>query len=663
MFLQPIEHPFRTFPQGSADGFALVVSRLHHRPATFQKDIFSKGWFTALVIIVFLALLLGTGVHSYAQEKVDVRSESADQFDQIDWKNQRLKYKIVPLSNPVYQFLDYLETTGKIEYLPQAKPYTKIVIMELLDEVTKRYWLEGFEKELITNYISDFTRETNGFQLHKQGTKTAFAVVGFGAETTVRAGLGNNGTVGTSLIGTPFIAGDLGDHFSFNASIGGAIERLAPDLFYQSYTKDGKVNFPHESVGYASLPYQFTYETLYPHVVRQNNDWNIVPNVNGDVNLAMIYYTEMCGSWLDDAVQVNVNNQRRAWGHDEHNLVLSSTARRFPGVEIKLEPASWLRYSLLTGSLFSSESLLGDNKSSIYGEDKGLIENLFSLHLLEYTPAKWLQISATATTIWWKRLELSYLMPMVFSHFSQLEVGDYDNNAMSIDVAFKIPEVGKAWFSVFNDEFSFSKSGPLLIMPRNRYAWQAGLKTGYVSNLIPGTITTLKYTRITPFVYTHYPEERINLWNYRPLDMTYTHDGANLGFYLPPNSGELNLTFVNMAIPDVVFTLDNKLIMHGTNDLASTNQYQIYGDVYRDQTGDVYQYPYMNFTQDGIYDWTVSSDFKFDWKVRFGDWLDYFRVVGSAGFAGTWWSVNESGVQSPGSRMLFCGSLGVVVDM
>ena len=56
--------------------------------------------------------------------------------------------------------------------------------------------------------------------------------------------------------------------------------------------------------------------------------------------------------------------------------------------------------------------------------------------------------------------------------------------------------------------------------------------------------------------------------------MTYTHDEFNLGFYLPPNSSELNLKLVNVAVPDLVLSLDNKLIIHGTNDLASANIYR-----------------------------------------------------------------------------------------
>lgn len=158
-----------------------------------------------------------------------------------------------------------------------------------------------------------------------------------------------------------------------------------------------------------------------------------------------------------------------------------------------------------------------------------------------------------------------------------------------------------------------------------------------------------------------------NRFTARPLDMTYMNDGFNLGFYLPPNSGELNWSLTNIAILNIILSLDNRLIMHGTNDLASINIYQIYGDIYRhqivDEGGDVYQYPLLNFTKDGIYDWTVSSEFKFDWRIRKSPLLYYYRIIGSLGFSRTWWESNNSEVVAPSPKTFLSGSLGFVVDI
>ena len=580
-----------------------------------------------------------------------------------DSKVLRLKNKVVPLNNPVYQLIEYFEAKGDLGFMPQAKPYTKVYIVNLLNSLSAKDNLSAKDKKIVNRYLSDFMEDTNGLTIYKQATKNTFALIGFSADASGRAGMGDNGTWSTSLIGEPFLSGDLGEHWTFTGGMGLAVERLTPDIFYQSYTRDKKVVFPNESVGYSYLPYQFNFETMWAHVLASGTEGEGKP-VKDELTAGMIYHTELNGSWLDGAVQVNVNNQRRAWGHDEDNLVLSSTARRFPGIELKIHPASWIRYSYLTGSLFSYANQRTSYKEGIYGYDLGQVQKMFSFQMLEIIPTRWLQFTASGGNIWSKRLELAYLVPFVMPHFTQIDVGDHDNLSMYFDVATLIPTFGKLWGGFFVDEFSFTTSGDLLKMPRNRYAWQLGWKTDLLSGLIPGTTSTLKYTRLTPFVYTHYPDARFNTFGDRPNDMTYTHDEFNLGFNLPPNSAELQWKLVNIAVPDLVLSLDNRLVMHGTNDLASTNVYQIYGDVNRHQLGtDIYQYPLLNFTKDGIYDWTMQSEFKFDWKIRKSGLLNYYRLTGSLGYSKTWWKANESQVVAPENRTLMTGSIGIVIEM
>lgn len=577
-------------------------------------------------------------------------------------ENLRLRHKIIPLTNPVYKLIDYFEVKGETGFMPMAKPYTKEYIASLLLRLNASENLSGWEKERIDEYLADIFEDTPGLPVLKGETQNTFALVGFSADASARSGFGDNGTWSTSLIGEPYFSGDLGAHFTFTGAIGLAVERLTPDIFYQSYTKDGQVHFPYESVGYSYLPYQFNFESMWAHVLASGTTGEGAP-VKSDLTAGMIYHTELNGSWLNGAVQLSINNQRRAIGHDESNLVLSSFARRFPGIELRIQPAKWVRYSYLTGSLFSYANQRSSYREDIYGHDIGQVQKNFTFHLIELMPAKWLQFSGGGGNIWSKRLELAYLVPFVYPQFTQIDVGDHDNLSLYFDLATQFDGFGKTWFGFYVDEFSFIKGGKLLKMPRNKYAWQLGWKTNLLSGLIPGTTSTLKYTRVTPFVYTHYPDSTFNTFGTRPNDMTYTHDEFNLGFYLPPNSGELNWKLVNVAVPDLVLSLENRLIIHGTNDLASSNIYQIYGDVYRDQVGDWEQYPLLNFTKDGIYDWTAESEFKFDLKIRRSGLLNYYRLVGSLGYGKTWWRSNDSGVAAPASRSLFTGSLGIVVEM
>lgn len=616
-----------------------------------------------ILLTLLAALLPGFFISAPAQESYPAEAGGAP--TELS-SPVRLPHKIVPLGHPVYRLLDLHEAAGDLSFLPQVRPYRKAEIIALLQELLSNPQIGERPKEVIGALLSDFLVETTGVKIYSQAGPHSYALAGFGATVGIAAGVGENGASSLSLNPRPYLSGDLGEHLSFHASMGPSLEKLAPDLFYGSITHQGQVHFPSSSSGTAFLPYQFGYETLHSHTLINEKQPGQGPFTDG-MAIGFSYYSELNGSWYNGKLQASFNNQRRAWGHDDSNMLLSASARRMPALEFKLQPFPWLRYSWLTGSLFSPGDRSEGSALSIYGYDTGEVHNLLTLQLLEFTPTRWLQISASTGNLWVKRMEPAYLLPFALSHFTELEVGDYDNNAISADIALLFPHVGKAWFSFYIDEFSFTESGALLRMPRNRYAWQAGWKTSLLSHLIPGTLSTLKYSRLSPFVYTHYPETRVNAFTSRALDMSYTHDGANLGFYLPPNSAELHWSLTNLAIPDLVLSLDTRLILHGTNDLASPNIYQVYGDIYRHQyttpERSIYDYPLTDFGKDGIYDRTFMTEFRFDRKIRLNAIVPYFRVAGSAGISHTRWESNASGVTEPSPVTFFSGQLSLIVDI
>jgi hypothetical protein len=566
--------------------------------------------------------------------------------------------KLINVNHPVYELLGLYEALGITGFLPLARPYSKAVVINYLEQLLLFETLTEKEKKVIRLYLKDIYSPANGLKLKEHTGASTYAVVGASAEIAGRNAWGNNATYSTSNIFEPAIAGDIGKHISFYAGIGVAIDRLAPDLFYRGFVKSKEVHFPYEHIGYAFHPYQFNYETMWRHV-NASGKQGAGPPLQKDLTAGMIYHTELNGSWADGNIRLHIHNQRRSWGYSADNLVLSNNARRFLGIDLKIEPTPWLRYSFLVGSLFAYSSQYNNN---IYNYDLGHVQKMLTLHMVEFSPFKQLQVTLTGGNIWSKRLELAYLVPFVLPHLTQSDIGNYDNTVINMDIALLLPKLGKTWFSLFVDEFNFTKGEKKLKMPRNRYAWQVGWKTGLLNSLLPATFTEISYTRLTPFVYTHYPESDFNpLGTERPLDMTYTHDNSNLGFYLPPNSSEFKLHLTNMAIPDLTIKMDNRFIIHGTNDLAG-DTHQIFGDIYRHQYGDIYQYPLMDFTQDGIYDYTWCTELKVEKKIRWSSYLNYFRVVASLGYSHTSWQSNESGVVAPENHSLFSSELGIIVD-
>jgi len=542
-----------------------------------------------------------------------------------------------------------------------TKPYSKIYIIKLLLKISKDDKLSVKERKIILQQLTDLYPDTNGLEIYKQEADRGFAMAGSGAELNFGKGTGDNGSWSSTYLIKPYFSGDLGDNLTFTAGVEAGLEQLSSGLFYESYTKDGKVHFPNEKYGYSYLPYQFSYKTSYITDVGGKN-----AAVDSSLQQVVSSNIELNGSWFDGKLRMSVNNQNRSWGHTEKNLLLSGGARRFPGIEMHLHPVSWFKYSYVVGSLFFIKAERANYKKGIYGEDLGSMQKNYSCHMIELVPTSWLKLTGAANAIWSKRFELGYILPFTAPPLVQNEIGDDDNPSLYIDIATKFPGFGKTWLGFYVDDFSWLGRWQMLKNVPNKYAIQVGWKTTLLSSIIPGTTSTLGYTRLSPFVYTHYPETAYAMGTNRPIDMTYTHDGSNLGYYLPPNSGELTWSLVNIAIPNLVLELDNRLIIHGTNDLASENIYQIYGDIYHHHEGNIRKYPIMDFTKDGIYDFTIQSELKFDWKIRtnkINKAPNYYRLNGSLGYSRTRWESNNSGVLAPPDYNILTGSVGIIIEM
>ena len=571
-----------------------------------------------------------------------------------------LPQKTVDVRNTVYQLLNYYETQGTINMLPQARPYDNATIINYLESLTQDSTLSSREKKAVEGYLSDFSRPINGIIAKQESTDNAYAVVGAAATIEGTVAAGDNASWSSSNIFEPFVAAQLGNHLTIFGALGLAIEGLAPDRFYESYVKDGAVHFPYEDKGYTCHPYTYDYETMYGHVDIDASSGEGNP-LHKNLTAGMLYHAEMSGSWWNNALRISFHNSGRAWGFRNDNLMLSAHARRMPGLDMVITPVSWLRYSMLVAGTFHYANQRASYKSNIYGYDLGDVQKMLTLQMVEILPWPWLQIAVTGGNIWSKRLEPAYVMPFAFPHFTQIDVGDHDNLYLGCNIAARIPQAGKVWFSLWVDEFSFrQREDPLLLMPRNRYAWQSGWDMPLP---IPLTTLNISYTRVTPYVYTHYPETNFNTMTERPLDMTYTHDGANIGFYLPPNSAEARISLHTQYIPDISITLESRYMIHGTNDLAiAGDSLLITGDIYRYQENNVYDYPLLDFGHDGIYDHTFYTFLNAERRIRLALPRGYFRIFANLGYSHTRWQSNQSGVTAPDPKNLFTLSAGLHLD-
>ena len=584
-------------------------------------------------------------------------------------ESNSVSVRMVAIDNPVYTLLEILEARGVIPLQPMAKPYTARTIRKLLRDAIPE--LRAAEQEIVTGYIrsiNDLLAEGVPI-LADRGESNPVALT-LQARTLYRQGFpinenpDNSGTT-LSFQGIPSVLGELGDNLFYNASLGIALEKYAPDIFYTSYTRDGAVHFPYADIGFSALPYQFSYDTVWWHANADTlgSDQSAISET---LHWGFTYKLESTLQLFDDKLIISANNQRRYWGESESNLILSSTARRLPGIELRLQPAEWISYSYLTGSLYYYPQQRDNYKKDIYGYDLGSMQKNYTLNAVELSPTDWLSVGLSSMNIWPKRFELAYMVPFLLPFFNQIDQSDSDNLAMAVDAAVRLPYVGKLWFSLFMDEISFNiLDENFLDMPRNRYAFQTGIEVPIPDDLLPMTKLSLQYTKVTPFVYTHYPEDDFAVTTYadgtvRPVDQTFTHDGFNLGFYLPPNSDELDIAIETIASTELIIALNGKLIRHGTNNLNSATP-QIFGDIYQHQGAidgyGVYDYPLMDFTNDGIYDWSVIIQ----GEVEYSPAQLPITLTAGIGYGRTWWVANDSGVTSPDPRDIIVGSVSVVL--
>jgi len=149
---------------------------------------------------------------------------------------------------------------------------------------------------------------------------------------------------------------------------------------------------------------------------------------------------------------------------------------------------------------------------------------------------------------------------------------------------------------------------------------------------LPFTLFTFQYTKIEPWMYTHYPQayQFVVLpgpvrYPIEPTDISYVHSGENLGYYLPPNSDEFLFKLKSMPLEFLSALLKYQYIRHGDGPVG-----QVEGDIAKSQRMDLPGFseddiPRKDFLHDSIYEYihilTLGADVDLDlgiFHLRFG---------------------------------------------
>ncbi|HPL72193.1 MAG TPA: hypothetical protein PLM50_09185, partial [Rectinema sp.] len=436
----------------------------------------------------------------------------------------------------------------------------------------------------------------------------------------------------------PYLKGDPLSWFSFKGEAGFTFDKIERDLY---------------------LPYEFTKEWDATHIwfgAPRNSDGTLdYPTASYDIREDIAAETD------DSSVIVRLSRFRRDWGIGSGSFSLSDTARPFVGLETVLRPSKYFAISGLVGSLTNWQKSADEKSTAMkfYDEngdgkfDEGKdyyyysaisYQKMLGLQRMELFPFDWLTISATSTIVGAKRFELGYFSPLLFSVMYQNQLADIDNLAVQVDGQILVPRIGKFYASFYADEMEITNLSELFTKARNMFALQGGAK-------IPlpfwsfATLTA-QYSKIEPFVYSHYPT-----WypDYRmQVDTSYTQDGENLGYYLPPNSDEFLVKLDMMPARDWRLSLKYSFVRHGDNPSNKQGDLVIFGDVdkwleynWPDRTSKLDDYPDKNFLHDGIYDYNHIGNISVSWRptvppLLFGAEIP-FELSAGYGISYTWY--------------------------
>ncbi|HOM92047.1 MAG TPA: hypothetical protein PKX66_02600 [Rectinema sp.] len=557
----------------------------------------------------------------------------------------------VELGHPVYAVIETAELRGVVTRLSSVKPYTNQQVAELLAIMMGR--MEAFsptEQELIRKYAEEF-KTGKGLEQSLWKDSSGVSQAGIRIETTTKLDAGSvydliDGSSSTALKDiwhfnsrwVPYLKGDPLSWFSFKGEAGFTFDKIERDLY---------------------LPYEFTKEWDATHIwfgAPRNSDGTLdYPTASYDIREDIAAETD------DSSVIVRLSRFRRDWGIGSGSFSLSDTARPFVGLETVLRPSKYFAISGLVGSLTNWQKSADEKSTAMkfYDEngdgkfDEGKdyyyysaisYQKMLGLQRMELFPFDWLTISATSSVVGAKRFELGYFSPLLFSVMYQNQLADIDNLAVQVDGQILVPRIGKFYASFYADEMEITNLSELFTKARNMFALQGGAK-------IPlpfwsfATLTA-QYSKIEPFVYSHYPT-----WypDYRmQVDTSYTQDGENLGYYLPPNSDEFLVKLDMMPARDWRLSLKYSFVRHGDNPSNKQGDLVIFGDVdkwleynWPDGTSKLDDYPDKNFLHDGIYDYNHIGNISVSWRptvppLLFGAEIP-FELSAGYGISYTWY--------------------------
>lgn len=227
-------------------------------------------------------------------------------------------------------------------------------------------------------------------------------------------------------------------------------------------------------------------------------------------------------------VEVRAGRDRNSWGYGRSSLVLSNYAPSYDHVQVRAKV--WrIEYTALYAALLNQSELAAPVSDQI------LPRSYASMHRVNVKLPKGLEFEAFESVMFSddttaarrrRGFDVAYVNPLLLLRAAEQDRGSPDNAALGVGLAWQSPWRARFYGTLFLDELDVA----VLRTDswRNKWAFTVGATLADLP--VPGLMVRGEYTRIRPFVYSHY-----NTRN------SYTHYLDLLGHPAGPNASDLML--------------------------------------------------------------------------------------------------------------------------
>ncbi|MCB0279454.1 MAG: hypothetical protein KDD94_08135 [Calditrichaeota bacterium] len=454
----------------------------------------------------------------------------------------------------LYQFFEYMETTGKLSYLNRVRPYSAGTVKELLNKISsadlsdyERNWFQSFPSIYLSDHREniDLMSNLSSEPLNNIiGSSYADSISHFVYWAADKSHL-----IGQITIENEFMSQNKSaDIASFYYSLYGTINNL---IFFNVDNRESSI------FGNSQLALTES-KSIYGNYF---NQYFKEGNLSTDATSGyLVFDFDKANLWLGKLPFLI--------GDGESGKFVLNGFQTTPFSSFGFSFNLWkIRYHMLHGSLLASELKTGIvdstslQNSYLQVPDKYLVSHRFEVELTDQ-----LMLHYNELLIYGNRsIDLNYLNPFSFLRSLEHELQDRDNVLISLGFNLGIPDYHiRLYTDILLDEWKLSKIGT------NWFGNKHGIMNG-ISWANYGLQLWFEHVAIRPFTYTHkFPVNR------------YTHDGDPLGYAAGPNSQTFFFKAAYQLNPDWRFELDHRFQRKGNNfDQSDSLTWNIGGDVFK----------------------------------------------------------------------------------